>query len=47
VIKMANIEKFTNYTQEILSSASAIMNEYKNSEMKPEHIMLAMIKKLE
>ena len=41
---MPNFEKFTNYSQEILNSAGAIMNEYKNSEMQPEHIMLAMIK---
>lgn len=41
---MADFNKFTNYSQEILSSASALMNEYKNSELKPEHIMLAMIK---
>ncbi len=41
---MADFNKFTNYTQEILSSASAIMNEYKNSELQPEHIMLAMVK---
>ncbi len=40
---MTDFNKFTNYTQEILSSASAIMNEYKNSELQPEHIMLAMI----
>ncbi len=41
---MADFNKFTNYSQEILSSAGALMNEYKNSELKPEHIMLAMIK---
>ena len=41
---MADFNRFTNYTQEILSSASAIMNEHKNSELQPEHIMLAMIK---
>ena len=41
---MTDFNKFTNYTQEILSSASAIMNEYKNSELQPEHIMLAMVK---
>ncbi len=41
---MANFNKFTNYSQEIISSASALMNEYKNSELRPEHIMLAMIK---
>ncbi len=41
---MADINKFTNYSQEILSSASAIMNSHSNSELQPEHIMLAMIK---
>jgi len=41
---MADFNKFTNYSQEILSSAGALMNGYKNSELKPEHIMLAMIK---
>ena len=41
---MADFNKFTNYTQEILSSASAIMNSHNNSELQPEHIMLAMIK---
>ena len=41
---MADFNKFTNYSQEIISSASALMNEYKNSELQPEHIMLAMIK---
>lgn len=41
---MVDFNKFTNYSQEILSSAGAIMNEYKNSELQPEHIMLAMIK---
>ena len=41
---MTDFNKFTNYSREILSSASAIMNEYKNSELQPEHIMLAMIK---
>jgi len=39
-----DFEKFTNYSQEILNSAGACMNEYKNSQMEPEHIMLAMIK---
>ena len=41
---MPNFEKFTNYSQELLNSAGAIMQEHKNSEMQPEHIMLAMIK---
>ena len=39
-----DFNKFTNYSQEILNSASAVMNEYKNSQLEPEHIMLAMIK---
>ena len=41
---MVDFEKFTNYSQEIISSSAALMNEYKNSELQPEHIMLAMIK---
>ncbi len=41
---MTDFNKFTNYSQEILNSAGAVMNEYKNSELQPEHIMLAMIK---
>ncbi len=41
---MADFNKFTNYSQEIIASASALMNEYKNSELQPEHIMLAMIR---
>ncbi len=41
---MADINRFTNYSQEILSSANALVNSYKNTEMQPEHIMLAMIK---
>lgn len=41
---MVDFNKFTNYSQEILSSSSALMNEYRNSELQPEHIMLAMIK---
>lgn len=41
---MFDFNKFTNYSQEILSSANAIMSEYKNSEMQPEHIMLALVK---
>ena len=39
-----DFEKFTNYSQEILNAAGACMNEYKNSQLEPEHIMLAMIK---
>lgn len=41
---MPDFNKFTNYSQEILNSAGAVMNEYKNSELQPEHILLAMIK---
>lgn len=41
---MPNFEKFTNYSQKLLNSAGAIMQEHRNSEMQPEHIMLAMIK---
>ena len=41
---MPDFEKFTNYSQEILNSAGAIMQAHKNSEMQPAHIMLAMIK---
>src|SRR5574344_108333 len=36
--------KLTNYSQEILSSAQSIMSSYKNFEMQPEHILMAMIK---
>ena len=41
---MLDFDKFTDYSQEIISSANALMGEYKNSQMTPEHIMLAMIK---
>ncbi len=41
---MPDFNKFTNYSQELLNSAGAIMQANKNSEMQPEHIMLAMIK---
>lgn len=41
---MADFNKFTNYSQELLNSAGAIMQAHKNSELQPEHIMLAMIK---
>ena len=44
LIYMVDFNKFTNYSQEILSSSGALMNEYRNSELQPEHIMLAMIK---
>ena len=41
---MVDINRFTNYSQELLSSANALVNSNKNTEMQPEHIMLAMIK---
>lgn len=41
---MLDFDKFTNYSQEIISSANALMCSYKNTQMEPEHIMLAMIK---
>ena len=41
---MADINRFTNYSQELLSSANALVNSNHNTEMQPEHIMLAMIK---
>ncbi len=41
---MLDFDKFTDYSQEIISSANALIGEYKNSQMTPEHIMLAMIK---
>ena len=41
---MLDFDKFTDYSQEIISSANALMGGYKNSQMTPEHIMLAMIK---
>ena len=40
---MIDFEKFTNYSQEILYASSVKMNEYKNTQIQPEHIMLAMI----
>ena len=40
---MVDFNKLTNYSREILSAASAVMNSHKNSELQPEHIMLAMI----
>lgn len=44
---MINFNKFTNYSQEILASAQNIMSSYKNVEMQPEHILMAMIKDAE
>lgn len=44
---MNNFEKFTNYSQETLAAAQNIMASYKNFEMQPEHILMAMIKDVE
>ena len=41
---MLNLEKFTNLSNEILSSALNFSAQYKNSEVQPEHIILACIK---
>ena len=41
---MLDFDKFTNYSQEILASANNYMQSYKNTQMEPEHIVLAMIK---
>ena len=41
---MLDFDKFTNYSQELLASANNYMVSYKNTQMEPEHIMLAMIK---
>ena len=40
---MIDFEKFTNYTQEIIFAANAKKDYYKNTEIQPEHIVLAMI----
>ncbi len=40
---MINFEKFTNYTQEIIFAANAKKDFYKNTEVQPEHIILAML----
>jgi len=40
---MINFEKFTNYAQEILYASGVKMNEYKNPQIQPEHIMLSMV----
>ncbi len=40
---MINFEKFTNYSQEIIFASNAKKDFYKNTEVQPEHIMLAMI----
>lgn len=41
---MIDLNKLTNYSQEIISSASAEMNSHKNTQIEPEHILLAMVK---
>ena len=41
---MVDINRFTNYSKEILSSSNVLVNSYKNTELQPEHIILAMIK---
>ncbi len=40
---MINFEKFTNYSQEIIFAANAKKDFYKNTEVQPEHIVLAML----
>ena len=40
---MIDFEKFTNYSQEIIFSANAKKDFYKNTEIQPEHIVMAMI----
>lgn len=41
---MQNFNKFTNYSQEILSAAQNLMVTNKNFELQPEHILMSMIK---
>jgi len=41
---MLNFNKLTNYSQEIISAAQNISSSYKNFELQPEHILMAMIK---
>jgi len=41
---MLDFDKFTNYSQEILSASGALMDEYRNTQLEPEHILLAMVK---
>ena len=43
VLNMIDFEKFTNYSQEIIFSANAKKDFYKNTEIQPEHIVMAMI----
>ena len=40
---MADLEKLTDYSKGILFASGALMNKYKNTQVMPEHIMLAMI----
>ena len=40
---MINFDKFTNYSQEIIFASNAKKDFYKNTEVQPEHIVLAMI----
>ena len=40
---MIDFNRFTNYSQEIIFASSAKMNYYKNPEVQPEHILLAMV----
>ncbi len=40
---MINFEKLTNYSQEIIFAANAKKDFYKNTEIQPEHIVLAMV----
>ena len=40
---MINFEKFTNYSQEIIFAANAKKDFYKNTEVQPEHIVIAMV----
>jgi len=40
---MINFEKFTNYSQEIIFAANAKKDFYKNTEVCPEHVIMAMI----
>ena len=40
---MINFEKFTNYSQEIIFAANAKKDFYKNTEVQPEHIIIAMV----
>ena len=40
---MINFDKFTNYSQEIIFASNAKKDFYKNTEVQPEHIMIAMI----